>query len=150
MQVMFTASDGQAIDSPSTANLIRPTLQRTTTNQSNSESSIGGEKITYLYRVAEGLAWDSHAAKCAEIFGVPSRITRRAEHVSRLLSAHELTKLLDEEMSEEERLDLEDAEAVCRRFLQLDLEGDGGGNVKAQLAVVLGRTDEQNENTRIL
>lgn len=50
-------------------------------------------------------------------------------------------KLLDEEMTEEERLDLEDAEAVCRRFLTWDLDDEQGlgEGVKTKLAEVLGR-----------
>ncbi|KAF7314371.1 DNA mismatch repair protein 5 [Mycena kentingensis (nom. inval.)] len=142
MQVLFTSSDGQVIDSPAPTRLVRPTL--TKQNESDTPGS-RGEKITYLYRVAEGLCWESHAAKCAEIFGVPTRIVERAQHVSQLLSAHELGKLLDEEMSEAERKDLENAEAVCRRFLEWDLEGDGGGDVKGRLAAVLGRK-EGNED----
>lgn len=45
-------------------------------------------------------------------------------------------------MTDKEREDLADAEAVCRKFLQWNLEGDGGGNVKARLASVLGRKDQ--------
>lgn len=51
-------------------------------------------------------------------------------------------KLLDEEMTKEERLDLEDSEAVCRRFLTWDLDdkqGLGEGGVKTKLAEVLGK-----------
>jgi DNA mismatch repair protein MSH5 len=36
---------------------------------------------SFFNRVAEGLSLDSHAAKCAEIFGVPTRIVQRAQHV---------------------------------------------------------------------
>ena len=32
-------------------------------------------------RVAEGLSLDSHAANCAEIFGIPSRLVQRAQYV---------------------------------------------------------------------
>ncbi|KAF8349474.1 DNA mismatch repair protein MutS [Amanita rubescens] len=59
-----------------------------------------------------------------------------------LISTHELGKLLDEEMTEEERLDLEDAEGVCRQFLAWDLDdkrGLGEGGVRTKLAEVLGR-----------
>ncbi|KAF7288536.1 DNA mismatch repair protein 5 [Mycena chlorophos] len=146
MQVMFTAADGQVID-PAEQQLVRPTLQHATTaadSETLKQEKTKGEKITYLYRVAEGLCWDSHAAKCAEIFGVPTRIVERAQHVSRLLSAHELGKLLDEEMTEEERFDLEDAEAVCRRFLAWDLDEDAD-NVKQRLADVLGGTENAEE-----
>ncbi|KAJ7212032.1 muts domain V-domain-containing protein [Mycena pura] len=125
MEVLFTSPDGQVLEA----------------GQGEGAHAHRGEKITYLYRVAEGLCLDSHAAKCAEVFGVPPRIVDRAQHVSYLLSTYELGKLLDEEMTEAERADLEDAEVVCRRFLQWDLEGDGGGDVKGRLAAVLGKED---------
>lgn len=55
---------------------------------------------------------------------------------------HELGTLLDEEMTPEECVDLEDAEEVCRRFLAWDLEaarGSARGEVKDALGQVLGR-----------
>ncbi|PSR70515.1 hypothetical protein PHLCEN_2v13554 [Hermanssonia centrifuga] len=45
-------------------------------------------------------------------------------------------------MTEDERLDLEDAEEVCRRFLAWDLDaarGGAEGDVKRVLAEVVGR-----------
>ncbi|KAJ7644219.1 DNA mismatch repair protein MutS [Roridomyces roridus] len=90
--------------------------------------------------VAEGLCLDSHAARCAEMFGVPSRIVQRAQHVSHLISTHELGQLLDEEMTEKEREDLADAEVVCRRFLQWNLEGDGEGTSRGGWPRCLGGT----------
>jgi DNA mismatch repair protein MSH5 len=116
---------------------------------------------THPLRVAEGLSLDSHAAKCAEIFGIPPRIVERAQYVrwvkfpllcididinvfpgSRLLTSHQLSVLLDEGMTDDEQIDLEDAEGVCRRFLSWDLTQDEedltSGQVKAKLAAVLG------------
>jgi len=102
------------------------------------------ERITYLYRVERGLWLNSHAAMCAEIFGIPRRIVKRARYVSHLLSIHEWGQLLDEEMSEEERADLEDAEEVCRRLLAWDFDGmesedAGEDSVKVRLGQILGR-----------
>ncbi|KZT18625.1 hypothetical protein NEOLEDRAFT_1159406 [Neolentinus lepideus HHB14362 ss-1] len=137
MQVMITSSNGEILD------VADPDG---TMDDDEETRRVGpGERITYLYRVAKGLALDSHAAKCAEIFGIPRRIVRRAQYVTHLLSTHSLGKLLDEEMSEQERNDLEDAEAVCRRFLAWDFgEQDGvrKGNVKERLAGVLGRISD--------
>jgi DNA mismatch repair protein MSH5 len=49
-------------------------------------------------------------------------------------------------MTEKELQDLEEAEAVCRRFLAWDLEVDkehvGDGGVKRKLAAVLGKNEE--------
>ncbi|KAG6868979.1 hypothetical protein C0993_006501 [Termitomyces sp. T159_Od127] len=93
--------------------------------------------------VAEGLSLDSHAAKCAEMFGIPLRLVRRAQYVSHLLSRHELVRVLDESMTEEERLDLQDAEAICRRFLTWDLDSpEQEADAKSMLARCLGRKQD--------
>jgi DNA mismatch repair protein MSH5 len=57
---------------------------------------------------------------------------------SRLISSHEIGKLLDEEMTGQERKELEEAEAICRRFLMWNLESEEC-NVRQKLAEVLGR-----------
>ncbi|KAF8073753.1 DNA mismatch repair protein MutS [Lyophyllum atratum] len=144
MQVMFTASDGSLLqghdlDSSSADNDIN--METDTTEEHHAVRRVGvGEKITYLYRVAEGLSLDSHAAKCAEIFGVPARLMQRAQYVSHLLSAHELGRLLDEAMTEKERVDLEDAEVVCRRFLAWDLSAvEQEADAPTMLARCVGR-----------
>lgn len=51
---------------------------------------------------------------------------------------------MDEKISDVERSDLEDAEAICRRFLSWDLKEDEDlreGYVKTKLGGVLGRID---------
>lgn len=62
---------------------------------------------------------------------------------SKLLSNHEIVQLLDEEMTEEEEQDLRDAEAVCKRFLQWDLDDKDGKGVKERLKEVLGLTEDE-------
>ncbi|EIN12874.1 hypothetical protein PUNSTDRAFT_111245 [Punctularia strigosozonata HHB-11173 SS5] len=126
MEVLVTSSDGNIANEPGQF-AIKP-----------------GEKITYLYRVANGLSVESHATMCAELFGIPRRIVERAQYVSHLLSIHEVGELLDEDMNEDERVELEVAEAICRRFLTWDLSPDRDDSepVKTTLATVLGRTAE--------
>lgn len=166
MQVMFTSSAGEVLEPNNFC--VNAGVGGTSIDGDGHEDRniIGpGEKITYLYRyfsfflfflprtyvlkiillfsrVAKGLSLDSHAAKCAEICGVPTRMVERAQYVSRLLMTHELGQLLDEGMDEEERLDLEEAEEVCRRFLRWDLKAEAereDGRVKEKLGHVLGR-----------
>ena len=43
---------------------------------------------------------------------------------SSLLAAHELEKLLDKDMTEEEARELEEAEEIGRKFLAWNLEGE--------------------------
>ena len=103
----------------------------------------------FFPRVAKGFSLDSHAAKCAEICGIPTRMVERAQYVSQLLVAHELGQLLDEGMNEEERLDLADAEKVCRRFLRWDLKAEAereDGRVKEKLGHVLGRDSDEMDS----
>jgi DNA mismatch repair protein MSH5 len=61
---------------------------------------------------------------------------------SHLLSIHELGELLDEDMTDDEVKELENAEAVCRRFLSWNLgeDRDDSEPVKTALARVLGRS----------
>ena len=69
--------------------------------------------------------------------------------MSQLLVTHELCQLLDEGMNEEERLDLAEAEEVCRRFLRWDLKAEAereDGMVKAKLGHVLGRDSDEMES----
>ena len=61
---------------------------------------------------------------------------------SNLISNHEVVQLLDEEMTEEEVKDLLDAEEVCKRFLEWDLDDREGVEVKEKLRWVLGISDE--------
>ncbi|KAH9932680.1 DNA mismatch repair protein MutS [Epithele typhae] len=100
---------------------------------------------TRTARVANGYSLHSHAITCAELFGVPKRVTARAKHVSELLDQHELGRLLDEEMTEEEHRGLAEAEEVCRQFLAWDGEahvaGEGARTVREMLAEALGRKD---------
>ena len=69
---------------------------------------------------------------------------------SSLISTHNITRLLDEEMKSEEVDDLAQAEEVCRRFMEWDLSDATGLDtveaVKAKLAEVLGKIEEWAED----
>ncbi|KAH9980113.1 DNA mismatch repair protein MutS [Lactifluus volemus] len=122
LEIMFATRSGEIIDG-------------------GTSGTIKGETITYLYRAVNGLSLESHAARCAELFGVPAQVVRRTQYVTELLSAHELPKLLDEAISEEEQLDMDLASAVCQRFLEWDLRTQEAelGEVRKKLAKVLGQ-----------
>ncbi|KAL4267599.1 DNA mismatch repair MutS family protein [Pleurotus pulmonarius] len=121
MQIMFVPADGND-------------------SMLGSHESQSLQRMTYLYRVAPGLSTESHAAKCAEVCGLPLRYVQRAQYVSELISKHEIVRLLDEEMTEEERGQLEEAEAICRRFIAWDLqaEAEDPSDIHRKLATVLG------------
>ncbi|KAG5735367.1 Prohibitin-2 [Termitomyces sp. T112] len=148
MEVMFTAGDGSLLSVNTDTESVVNSASDGISDGAGVRRAGAGEKITYLYRVAEGLSLDSHAAKCAEMFGIPSRLVRRAQYVSHLLSTHELGRLLDESMTEDERFDLQDAEAVCRRFLAWDLDSpEQEADAKTMLARCLGRKQDDDMDT---
>ncbi|EJU03123.1 hypothetical protein DACRYDRAFT_50578, partial [Dacryopinax primogenitus] len=107
MQIMFSSSSGTIID--------------TGRSDDSAENNLD-EHITYLYRVAPGLAETSHAARCAMLQGVPRRVIERAEYVTRLISQDDIDQLLNEDLTDAERLELEAAEDVMKRFVAWDLE----------------------------
>ncbi|KIY45215.1 hypothetical protein FISHEDRAFT_67145 [Fistulina hepatica ATCC 64428] len=141
MQVLFETSDGKILGVDSS--VVSPAARSARLHcaaQSDGGEQGAGRKITYLYRVGRGLSFESHAAQCAEIFGVPEHVVQRARYVSWLISQHELVRLLDEDMSDSERQELHEAEEICRRFLQWNLQSEGNTyDVKAKLAEILGR-----------
>ncbi|KDR82897.1 hypothetical protein GALMADRAFT_220895 [Galerina marginata CBS 339.88] len=151
MQVLFTSSTGAIVESTPLDHSTPAASPSPSADFRNNAVNIGPtEKITYLYRVAEGLSLDSHAAKCAEIFGIPTRIVERAHYVTNLLSSHRLNLLLDEKMTDADRSELENAEAVCRRFLSWNLQAEGDiheGQVKKKLREVLGMAEVECSDT---
>ena len=63
---------------------------------------------------------------------------------SALFTAHELEKLLDEDMTEEEARELEEVEAIGRRFLAWDLNDETAMDrpPKEFFAEILGMTND--------
>lgn len=73
MQVIFCTREGNNFEGDSSESII--------SSQKNGIKTDSGEKITYLFKVAEGLSLNSHAGKCAILCGLPDRIVERAEYV---------------------------------------------------------------------
>ncbi|KAM5533149.1 hypothetical protein V8D89_013197 [Ganoderma adspersum] len=134
MQVMLSLDTGNgALDSR------EPTALGVDDDDDISDVRLGpGDKIVYLYKVVHGYSLHSHAITCAELFGVPKRVTSRAQYVSQLLAHHELCQLLDEEMTDRERQELGAAEEVCRKFLAWE-SADRSRAVRDDLATILAR-----------
>ncbi|KAG1751159.1 DNA mismatch repair protein MutS [Suillus lakei] len=80
MQVLFTSSKGNLLNPGDVS--ISGDSESTNHERLEPTSVVApGEKITYLYRVSPGLSCNSHAAQCAMMFGLPSRIVQRAQYV---------------------------------------------------------------------
>ncbi|TBU56560.1 hypothetical protein BD310DRAFT_960111 [Dichomitus squalens] len=138
MQVMFSLNQGPgALESREPSAFIEY-------EDDGSQTRMGpDDKIVYLYKVVNGYSLHSHAITCAELSGVPKRVTSRAQYVNELLARHEVCQLLDEDMRDEERRELADAEEICRKFLAWDPTLPRGGErptpIRDELAVMLDR-----------
>ncbi|GAA5902660.1 uncharacterized protein JCM6883_007199 [Sporobolomyces salmoneus] len=97
-----------------------------TSSSSNSSlvSSKNVETLTYLYRLAPGLMRSSHAAACAKLFDIPSRIVERANFVTEALSRVDIESILCDSDGEEEESEREGEalEELARRFIEWDLD----------------------------
>jgi len=79
-------------------------------------------EVTYLYNVRPGRSTLSYGAQCAAMNGIPDAIVERACELSELAMAGEDLVSICASVPPEEIADLEDAEAVSRAFLELDLD----------------------------
>ncbi|KAK5938455.1 hypothetical protein PMZ80_009426 [Knufia obscura] len=79
-------------------------------------------EVTYLYNVRPGRSKLSYGAQCAAMNGIPSAIVERACEVGELAMAGEDLVSICASVSPDEMADLQDAEAVSRAFLELDLD----------------------------
>ncbi|KAG2129489.1 DNA mismatch repair protein MutS [Suillus clintonianus] len=143
MQVLFTSSKGNLLNPGDMS--ISGDSESTYHERPEPTSVVApGEKITYLYRVSPGLSRNSHAAQCAMMFGLPSRIAQRAQYVSKLLGDHELGQLLEEKMTAEEQENIKAAGIATYKFLAMDLTNDSyEKDIKLGLVEALGRAPRE-------
>ncbi|KAG2066456.1 hypothetical protein BDR04DRAFT_1081862 [Suillus decipiens] len=142
MQVLFTSSKGNL--NPGDMSISGDSESINHERVEPTSVVAPGEKITYLYRVSPGLSRNSHAAQCAMMFGLPSRIAQRAQYVSKLLGDHELGQLLEEKMTVEEQENIKAAGIATYKFLAMDLTNDSHEkDIKLRLVEVLGRVPHE-------
>lgn len=84
-------------------------------------SSTGHEpdRITYLYRLAQGYSNSSFGTRCAALNSVPSEIVMRAEAITQLLCQNEDLTSACRKLSVQEKTHLQYAEEVARKFLEV-------------------------------
>ncbi|KAG2102216.1 DNA mismatch repair protein MutS [Suillus discolor] len=143
MQVLFTSSKGNNLN-PGDVSISEDLDLTDHERLEPTFVAAPGEKITYLYRVSPGLSLNSHAAQCATMFGLPSRIAQRAQYVSKLLGDHELGQLLEEKMTAEEQENIKAAGITTYKFLAMDLTNDfHEQDIKSRLVKALGRAPHE-------
>ncbi|KAK8844830.1 hypothetical protein IAR55_006680 [Kwoniella newhampshirensis] len=74
-------------------------------------------EMHYLYKVVPTMSTSSYAAECALRHGVPEEIVERARYVTDCVSKFQVAKLHDSRMTDEQKRDMDAAEALARRFL---------------------------------
>ncbi|KAL2111144.1 hypothetical protein VUR80DRAFT_243 [Thermomyces stellatus] len=88
--------------------------------------SVGNEgpsnEVTFLYALVPGRATTSFGVRCAAINGVDTRVVRRAEEITALLTSQKDLQSACVELSDSEAQELERAEAVSRMVLSVELE----------------------------
>lgn len=88
--------------------------------------SVGNEgpsnEVTFLYALVPGRATTSFGVRCAAINGVDTRVVRRAEEITALLTSQKDLQSACVELSDSEAKELERAEAVSRMVLSVELE----------------------------
>ncbi|GAA6050088.1 hypothetical protein NBRC10513_001384 [Rhodotorula toruloides] len=99
------------------------------------------DELTYLYRLAPGLSLSSHALSCSSLFGIPPTLLSRASTITHALSTFSLDSLiLANEMDEDERRELCEAEGVGRRFVGWEVPAEGEGEMEAEEVRALVRS----------
>ncbi|AEO54244.1 hypothetical protein MYCTH_99556 [Thermothelomyces thermophilus ATCC 42464] len=109
------------------------------------------EQITFLYRLVPGRGPSSLGVMCAAVSDVPSNIIRRAEALVALQNENESLLEVCSGLSEEDRLELKQAELIARNFLELQFQGlghgeDGGASIRELLQAILAPKEEGTSN----
>ncbi|KAL2263346.1 hypothetical protein VTK26DRAFT_7142 [Humicola hyalothermophila] len=95
------------------------------------------DQVTFLYRLLPGRGSSSLGIMCAAMNDVPSDVVRRAEVIVALQERNENLVTACSELSEEDRLRLQGAELVARRFLTMQVPVPGGGNQEKSIRDIL-------------
>jgi DNA mismatch repair protein MSH5 len=94
-------------------------------------------QITYLFKLAAGHSSSSYGSHCALMNGVPAAVIDRAEALARLVARSEDLRFACAQLSRPEEGLLQNAEAVARRFLEVDLDGQDSDKWNSVLSSVL-------------
>jgi len=83
----------------------------------------------------------SHAANCALMFGLESRIVQSASKISSYLSRFEMDLVLETTVTEEEEKELEEMTSMLKKAMEFDLE-------KEEWKALEVEDEEEEENRR--
>ncbi|WVR09061.1 hypothetical protein IAU60_006122 [Kwoniella sp. DSM 27419] len=82
------------------------------------------EQLCYLYQLVPEPCLTSYAAECALQHGVPQEVVDRARFVTECVTTFQLSKLYDTNLSSKQIEQLDADQALAKRFLSWDIEGD--------------------------
>ena len=94
-------------------------------------------EVTYLYQLRAGRSTVSYGAQCAAMNGIPGQIVARAAELAEHMRQGEDLVGMCSKLSVHEMEDLAEAEAVSRRFLEMDFGSNGDRDVMAMLEQAL-------------
>lgn len=80
------------------------------------------DQVTYLFRLTLGRSTSSFGSRCAAMNGVNTAIVQRADALTLLLARGEDLRTACARLSDRENQMLEEAEAVAREFVEMNLE----------------------------
>lgn len=102
------------------------------------------DQVTYLFRLMPGRSASSFGSRCAAMNGVDEAVVKRADAIALLLARGEDLQAACARLTERETEKLDEAEAVARDFLEIDLtspsdDGDAASqsSIREQLRAVL-------------
>jgi DNA mismatch repair protein MSH5 len=87
----------------------------------NPQASDSDEQVTYLFQLLPGRSTSSYGCRCAAINGVDEAVVERAEALALLLARNEDLQAACAKLAPAEETKLEEAEAIARRFVEMDI-----------------------------
>lgn len=115
---------------------------------SDNSQSTDSDEVVYLYKVQPGRSTLAYGTQCAAMNGIPETIVTHANQLTEaMLRGDDLVSVCSWVTAEEYK-ELEDAEAISRSFLELDLSSLDAStvSVKSYLEDFLGNTTSESSH----
>ncbi|KAL7420429.1 hypothetical protein Q5752_005400 [Cryptotrichosporon argae] len=113
----------------------------------------GTGQLTYLYKLTPEMSTTSNAAECALQHGMPAHVIERAREVTQVgvvvprmadtsyhISHFEISKIIDADLTADDKEEIAQAEALARSFIDWRID-DEGTDIVEELRQMLGATE---------